>query len=249
MKTVLLCLCFPQLVDAKKNNNKRVHGGVWTLTKEIVNFVLKFSVGSIFAKLLSCTSSRTKQRLKTISKYFWARSCFATFVAPQRECEKWGTVQSWASTFYPHTHRQDIHVNIIYVGTSVFSVIWREVHCSSQQHLLSKLSESLVIPTYSTYLRFLVFFIKQDVRIFTEKNVKKIFSKAQKVIRNSKPTYGHKKRQNLHKLTHPHSNAGSLMIKGCDWCRRTGKPSVNVFVCFFWLWNIPVKSDSALVFK
>lgn len=35
-----------------------------------VNFVLKFSAESIFAKPLSCTSSKMKQRLKTIYKYF-----------------------------------------------------------------------------------------------------------------------------------------------------------------------------------
>lgn len=35
----------------------------------------------------------------------------------ERECDIWGTVQSWASNFYLHSHMQSIHVNITFVGT------------------------------------------------------------------------------------------------------------------------------------
>lgn len=132
-----------------------------------VSFV-HLSVGNIFAKPLSCTPSRIKQMLSTIHKYFWARSGFATFNAPERECEIWGTVQSWASNFYLHTHMQSIHVNITFVGTSVIYFIMFDARYIAvlSSTCFSTLSLWLFLDTYWSF--FLYFYQAKYVLIFTE---------------------------------------------------------------------------------
>lgn len=126
-----------------------------------VNFV-NFSVGNIFAK------PPIQHTLETIYKYFWARSGFATFTAPERECEIWGTVQSWASNFYLHTHMQTIHVNITFVGTTVISFIMFDARSIAvlSSTCFSTLSLWLFLDTYWSF--FLYFYRANYVLIFTE---------------------------------------------------------------------------------
>lgn len=140
----------------------------------VSEFCKLFSREKSLLKPLSCTPSRINQMLRTVTDVcFWARSGFVTFDAPERECEIWGTVQSWASSFYPHVHMQVcVHVNITSVGTSGISFIMFDA--SSMAVLSSTCFSTLSLWLFlDTYWSFSCIFIKQHMFWFSLKCKKK----------------------------------------------------------------------------
>lgn len=118
-----------------------------------------------------CRRVRNSKERKFWTLHFWARFCFTTFTAPgerdsvwERERERRGRVQSWASNFDLSTQRpcRPWPVNTPSVGTSVISVIRCEVCCCSLKHLLFNI-ECLVINRYllEVFFCFLVFLSKK----------------------------------------------------------------------------------------
>lgn len=137
--------------------------------KRKVNFA-RFSAGNVFLispylALHAGSNNKCYRPFTNILSLVWFCN---TERSRERECEIWGTVQSWASNFYLHTHVHSIHVNITFVGTSVIYFLLFDARSIAvlSSTCFSTLSFWLFLNTYWRF--FLYFYQAKYVLIFTE---------------------------------------------------------------------------------
>lgn len=157
---------FVYLLLSKAQWYYRERQRVLTLSKKWILYTSLLGISLLSPYLVLQAGSN--KRYRPFTNIFEPGLVLLHLMLQERECEIWGTVQSWASNFYLHTHMQSIHVNITFVGTSVIYFIMFDARSIAvlSSTCFSTLSLWLFLDTYWSF--FLYFYQAKYVLIFTE---------------------------------------------------------------------------------